>query len=239
MPFFRPDSKVQNTEPFQNRARDERSYATFAFPAECTRRAKIYGNNWLLNVHYWLSNFWELRAVLAKNLDMIFIFISLFWLRQVNLLELEPRNEHYRDTLFWHMFGFTLLFKNFADAVSYRRELIRNNQPTPPMYSEDGQQILADAILDPNAVNSSRLDYEFGMQDPRNSTLFNHITDGKLLFYVDFLLLLLLLFLFFFFFFFFFHATHFRSHNNSLNSLFISAFFYSIKVSSLRAKCLK
>ena len=104
------------------------------------------------------------------------------------MLILEPRNEHLRDTLFWHIFRYTLIFKDFSDAVRYGRDLARDNKPTPSMYSEDGQQILADGILDPSTVSPSKLDYIFGMQSPRNTTLFSDITSGKLLFIFGFLL---------------------------------------------------
>ena len=56
------------------------------------------------------------------------------------------------------------------------------------MYSKDGQQILVDGILDPNAAKRSNLEYIFGMQDPRNTTLFADIISGKLLFIFGFLL---------------------------------------------------
>lgn len=105
------------------------------------------------------------------------------------MLKLEPRNEYLRDTLFWHMFRNTLLFKDFADAVRYGRDLANDNKPAQSMYSEDGQQVLADGILDPNAVNPSKLDFVFGMQSPCNTTLFADIKSGKLLFICGFLLL--------------------------------------------------
>ena len=104
------------------------------------------------------------------------------------MLILEPRNEHLRDTLFWQMFGLTLIFEDFDDAVRYRKVLIKNNKSPPNMYSKDGQQILVDGILDPNAAKRSNLEYIFGMQDPRNTTLFADIISGKLLFIFGFLL---------------------------------------------------
>ena len=135
------------------------------------------------------------------------------------MLILEPRNEYLRDTLFWQMFGLTLIFEDFDDAVRYRKVLIKNNKSPPNMYSKDGQQILVDGILDPNAAKRSNLEYIFGMQDPRNTTLFADITSGKLLFIFGFLLA----------------SFTFRDTNHMeiiLYSLFISTLFCSIMMTS-------
>lgn len=98
---------------------------------------------------------------------------------QVNLLILEPRNEHLRETLFWTIFRNTIIFKDLDDAIDYGTKLAKRNQPPMAMYSEDGQKILGDGILDPHSSPPSKLDYVFGMQSPCNTTEFSSITSGK------------------------------------------------------------
>ena len=48
----------------------------------------------------------------------------------VNLIQLDPTREHMRDTVFWHMYRFALLFENLDAALEYRRGLVSSAPPT-------------------------------------------------------------------------------------------------------------
>lgn len=99
------------------------------------------------------------------------------------MIQLEPHDEHLRDTVFYKIFGNTLLFDSMETAQAHRLSQIARNQNSPTMYTRDGNCLPSDGSMDPT-VGRNRMphhfNYVFGEQPPRHKEqLMQQIQKGK------------------------------------------------------------
>lgn len=88
----------------------------------------------------------------------------------VNLIQLDSEVEHLRDTIFWAIFGNSILFDDFESAVEYRKHVVERGNTPRPIYTTTGHRILSKGILDPKgSAMPADLPYIFGEQDPVRS----------------------------------------------------------------------
>ena len=99
---------------------------------------------------------------------------------QVNIIQLEPANEHLRDTIFFNIFRNSILFDELHDALEYRRYLVRNKIPPPKMYTLGGDVLDATAVLDPNPTSKLPVQqtFVFGEQRSRHVAI-DAASDGN------------------------------------------------------------
>ena len=100
----------------------------------------------------------------------------------MNLIQLDPKNEHLRDSLFYHIFKRTLLFDDMDTALAYRRSQISQDKQPPKIYTLAGKKVGTDGILDPGAErrqDSRNLKFVFGMQPPTKSSVYINLLTGK------------------------------------------------------------
>lgn len=92
----------------------------------------------------------------------------------VNLIQLDSEMEHLRDTVFWAIYGYSILFNDFESAVDYRKQIVGKGGTSPPIYTMTGHCIQSTGILDPKgSAMPADLPYIFGEQDPVRSADYN------------------------------------------------------------------
>lgn len=96
----------------------------------------------------------------------------------VNLLEFIEENQYLRATLFWSVFGKTIVVQDLDSAQAYRAHLLRMKQPCPAILTLNGNLLAADGLMDPKRRSPERLDslnFTFGelpvTQKPQYSNL--------------------------------------------------------------------
>jgi len=88
----------------------------------------------------------------------------------VNLIQLNSEYEHLRDSVFFAVFGRSLLFDDMESASEYRTFLVRKGAYPPPIFSLSGEKFLSQGVLDPKAGKIPKeLQFVFGEQDPTRS----------------------------------------------------------------------
>ena len=100
------------------------------------------------------------------------------------MLTLDPQHEHLRESLFWKMYGKTLLFRDIETANAYGKKLADKHESPPSMYSENHDRILSDGILDPTYGRSDSgkqisLRCVYGMQKPTTTALYQNLEAGE------------------------------------------------------------
>jgi len=67
----------------------------------------------------------------------------------VNFIQLSREHEHLRDSLFWTIYKWGLVFDNYVDALRYRKCFIESRRSQPPaMYCADGKRVLDGMVGD-------------------------------------------------------------------------------------------
>lgn len=95
------------------------------------------------------------------------------------MLQLDPKNEELRDTLFYHIFKNSLLFDDLDSGMKYRRTLIKERKRPPAIFTVDGNKIGVDAVLDPKkGKKPDDLRHIFGMQPAGKSIVFTNLLTG-------------------------------------------------------------
>ena len=56
----------------------------------------------------------------------------------VNLIQLPPNTEHYRDTIFWRAFKSAILVSTLDEAMHYRRECKEHGKAVATIFTRDG-----------------------------------------------------------------------------------------------------
>eukprot|EP01043_Picozoa_sp_COSAG02_P018749 COSAG02_NODE_884_length_16193_cov_20.464086_3_plen_95_part_00 len=56
----------------------------------------------------------------------------------VNLIQLPPNKEHYRDTIFWRAFKNAILVSTLDEAMHYRRECKKLGKTVATIFTRDG-----------------------------------------------------------------------------------------------------
>ena len=100
---------------------------------------------------------------------------------QVNLIQLDAKNEPLRDSLFYHIFKRTLLFDDMDTALAFRRSQISQDKQPPKIYTLGGKKVGTDGILDPDAgrrQDNKNLKFVFGMQPPNKSSVYVNLLTG-------------------------------------------------------------
>lgn len=95
------------------------------------------------------------------------------------MLQLDPKNEELRDTLFYHIFKNSMLFDDLDSGMKYRRTLIKERKRPPAIFTVDGNKIGIDAVLDPKkGKKPDDLRNILGMQPPGKSMVFSNLLTG-------------------------------------------------------------
>jgi len=69
----------------------------------------------------------------------------------VNMIELPPNNEYLRDTLFWSLYGKTMVFRTSAQALSYMQSCRTRKQSCPTLLcTADGMKIQGSGLMGGN-----------------------------------------------------------------------------------------
>lgn len=75
----------------------------------------------------------------------------------VNLLELTQENAYLRGTLFYSIFGNTIVLSDLEHGQRYREHLIASHHRCPAILTMEGDLIAADGLMDPNRKCPSSL----------------------------------------------------------------------------------
>ena len=98
---------------------------------------------------------------------------------QVNMIQLDAKNEGLRDSLFFQIFKNALLFDDLDSAMDFRRSVIHRDQQPPNLYTVDGHKVGTDGVLDPNkGRRPTNLKNIFGMQPPSKSSVYVNLVAG-------------------------------------------------------------
>eukprot|EP01043_Picozoa_sp_COSAG02_P048186 COSAG02_NODE_4710_length_5072_cov_3.946511_2_plen_106_part_00 len=73
----------------------------------------------------------------------------------VNLIQLPPNQEHYRDTIFWRAFKSNVLVNTLDEATQYRRECKRHHKSIGTIYTRDGHISGVGGFLQPGTERPS------------------------------------------------------------------------------------
>ncbi len=97
-----------------------------------------------------------------------------------NMVQLNPEDEHLRDSVVNTLFGTTLLFDDLDAATDYRSSLIAKDTKPPIIFTVTGDKIAANGVLDPRGGRKPpRLEYIFGEQLPSASGDFDKLQAGE------------------------------------------------------------
>ena len=98
----------------------------------------------------------------------------------VNMVQLDPEHEHYRDTIFHSVFGVSLVFDDIDHATEYRRKLVAKGHRPPVIFTTTGDRIAANGVLDPRGGRKpNELKFIFGEQNPCNTAEYTKIKSGE------------------------------------------------------------
>lgn len=88
----------------------------------------------------------------------------------VNLIDLPSEMEHYRDTVFYAIYGTSLLFEELDAAMEYRKDLVNQNLPIPDIWTIHGDRLSSKGILNPKEkvdFSGENLRFIYGQMSPQ------------------------------------------------------------------------
>ena len=100
------------------------------------------------------------------------------------MIQLIPEQEHLRDTLFYAIFGESILMDTVETALAYRRDIMKKSngmQRVPTIYCRTGDVISNVGSLDPSKKLSNRrapLAFVFGQMPCKRRRQYMQAVEG-------------------------------------------------------------
>eukprot|EP01051_Picozoa_sp_SAG22_P009299 SAG22_NODE_766_length_7392_cov_4.700123_2_plen_1726_part_00 len=97
----------------------------------------------------------------------------------VNMLELPPEKEKYRDTVFWTLFKTSLMMDTLEDAQAYRQHKTKQHQNCPTIFTKDGHTLANDGFLHAGSrlTERTRLPNVFGAMPVQQTTQYKLVSE--------------------------------------------------------------
>lgn len=94
------------------------------------------------------------------------------------MIELE--DESLRETIFFPIFGESVVFDDMASAIEYRRNALLRHENAHTLYTCSGERLDTSGILDPRGQRMPKdLKYMFGQMRSRNREELSSVEQGN------------------------------------------------------------